>query len=115
MELLVYPTFSPEKLTAWRTPPKARSEVQDGLHEIVRKESASRFAKIARHIKDAEQKELLPKDEATGARHAKKTIGQTLSPILDGWIKKVENAEAVDFSATEMLKYLKSARALIKS
>jgi hypothetical protein len=33
---------------------------------------------------------------------------------LTAWIDKVEKAEAVTFSATEMVKYLKSASALIK-
>jgi hypothetical protein len=114
MKALVYPTFSPDMLAAYTAPPKGLSDIQKAMREIVRTESASRFGKIARHIKTAEQEETMT-DETTGARHAKKTIGQTLAPILDAWIKKVENAEAVDFSATEMLKYLKSARVLIKS
>ena len=33
---------------------------------------------------------------------------------LTAWIDKVEKAEAVTFSATEMVKHLKSASALIK-
>lgn len=115
METLVYPTFSPDMLAAFLAPAKGLSDVQLGMRNHVRTESASRFGKIARYVAQAEQAELLPKDTTTGARQDKKTMGQTLAPILDAWIKKVENAEAVDFSATEMVKYLKSARVLIKS
>ena len=112
MKTLVYPTFSPDMLAAFLSPAKGLSDTQIGMRNHVRTDSASRYGKIKRYIKEAEVAELTPEDNATP--RAKKTMGQTLAPILDAWIKKVENAEAVDFSATEMLKYLKSARVLIK-
>ena len=72
----------------------------------------AKLVKVTSHVRKAEQDEMLSDDE----RGAKKVadMATRLKRDLTVWIDKVEKAEAVTFSATEMVKYLKSASALIK-
>ena len=75
-------------------------------------QTGAKLVKVTSHVRKAEQEELLSDDE----RGAKKVadMATRLKRDLTAWIDKVEKAEAVTFSATEMVKYLKSASALIK-
>jgi hypothetical protein len=75
-------------------------------------QTGAKLVKVTGHVRKAEQDEMLSDDE----RGAKKVadMATRLKRDLTAWIDKVEKAEAVTFSATEMVKYLKSASALIK-
>lgn len=75
-------------------------------------QTGAKLVKVTSHVRKAEQDEMLSDDE----RGAKKVadMATRLKRDLTAWIDKVEKAEAVTFSATEMVKYLKSASALIK-
>lgn len=74
--------------------------------------TGAKLVKVTSHVRKAEQDELMTDDE----RGAKKVsdMATRLKRDLSAWIDKVEKAEAVTFSATEMVKHLKSASALIK-
>jgi hypothetical protein len=52
-------------------------------------------------------------DDERGARKVA-DMGTRLKRDLTRWIEKVEKAEAVTFSATQMLQHLRAASALIK-
>lgn len=75
-------------------------------------QTGAKLVKVTSHVRKAEQEEMLSDDE----RGAKKVsdMATRLKRDLTAWIDKVEKAEAVTFSATEMVKFLKSASALIK-
>jgi hypothetical protein len=75
-------------------------------------QTGAKLVKVTGHVRNAEREEELTDDE----RGAKKVsdMATRLKRDLTKWIDKVEKAEAVTFSATEMVKYLKSASALIK-
>ena len=72
----------------------------------------AKLIKVTSHVRKAEQDELMSDDE----RGAKKVsdMATRLKRDLAAWIDKIEKAEAVTFSATEMVKHLKAASALIK-
>jgi hypothetical protein len=72
----------------------------------------SKLAKVTKYVRKAEQDALMTDDER-GARKVS-DMATRLKRDLSVWIDKVEKAEAVTFSATEMVKHLKSAAALIK-
>jgi hypothetical protein len=72
----------------------------------------SKLAKVTKYVRKAEQDALMSDDER-GARKIS-DMATRLKRDLSVWIDKVEKAEAVTFSATEMVKHLKSAAALIK-
>ena len=78
----------------------------------VAQQTGSKLSKVTSYVKRAEQEEMMTDDE----RGAKKVsdMATRLKRDLTAWIDKVEKAEAVTFSATEMVKHLKSAAALIK-
>jgi hypothetical protein len=67
---------------------------------------------VIQHVRKAEQEEQMTDDER-GARKVA-DMGTRLKRDLTRWIEKVEKAEAVTFSATQMLQHLRAASALIK-
>lgn len=93
-------------------PHTARTDEEKVTARWIQTETGSRYGKIVRHVKKAEQEEAMTDDE----RGAKKVadLATRLKKDLTYWIEKVEKAEAVTFSATQMIKYLKDASALIK-
>lgn len=78
----------------------------------VQQQMGTRLNRVAQYVKKAEDDEAMTDDER-GARKVA-DMATRLKRDLTAWIDKVEKAEAVTFSATEMVKYLKSAAALIK-
>lgn len=78
----------------------------------VQQQMGVRLARVQQYVKKAEDEENMSDDER-GARKVA-DMATRLKRDLTAWIDKVEKAEAVTFSATEMVKYLKSAAALIK-
>ena len=75
-------------------------------------QTGAKLATVTKYVRKAEQDELMSDDER-GARKVS-DMATRLKRDLSAWIDKVEKAEAVTFSATEMVKYLKAASALIK-
>ena len=93
-------------------PNTAMSDEQKVTKRWIIQQTGSRLSRVIKHVKKAELEETLTDAE----RGAKKVsdMATRLKRDLTSWIDKVEKAEAVTFSATEMVKYLKSASALIK-
>jgi hypothetical protein len=75
-------------------------------------QTGSKLTKVTSYVRKAEQEELLT-DEERGAKKVS-DMATRLKRDLAAWIDKVQKAEAVTFSATEMVKHLKAAEALIK-
>ena len=93
-------------------PNTAMSDEQKVTKRWIIQQIGSRLSRVVKHVKKAELEETMTDAE----RGAKKVsdMATRLKRDLASWIDKVEKAEAVTFSATEMIKYLKSASALIK-
>ena len=93
-------------------PLTACSDEEKVTRRFVQTERTSRLGKVVRHVKKSEVEEMMTDDE----RGAKKVadMATRLKRDLTVWIEKVEKAEAVTFSAVEMVKALKAASALIK-
>lgn len=78
----------------------------------VQQQIGAKLATVTKYVRKAEQEELMT-DEERGTKKVS-DMATRLKRDLTAWIDKVEKAEAVTFSATEMVKHLKSAAALIK-
>jgi hypothetical protein len=93
-------------------PVTALSDEEKVTRRFVTTEMGSRLGKVIRHVAAAEKEEMMTDDER-GARKVA-DLATRLKRDLTAWIDKVEKAEAVTFSATQMVKHLKDAAALIK-
>ena len=93
-------------------PNTAMSDEQKVTKRWIIQQIGSRLSRVVKHVKKAELEETMTDAE----RGAKKVsdMATRLKRDLASWIDNVEKAEAVTFSATEMVKYLNSASALIK-
>jgi hypothetical protein len=109
---LVYPSFTLLEVALYQGAAKGLSTSELGTKKHVASEIGARYGKICRHVAKSEADELTQEESKS---YARKSIGTNLSKVLDGWTKKIENADSVDFSATLMLEYLRKARALIKN
>jgi hypothetical protein len=105
-------SFTKTEQSIMALPATTLSDEQKVTKRWVQQQIGSRLNRVVQHVKKAEDDELLSDDD----RGAKKVsdMATRLKRDLTSWIDKVEKAEAVTFSATEMVKYLKSASALIK-
>lgn len=88
------------------------SEQERVARRVIRQEMGAKYASVVKYLVRAERAETMT-DEERGAK-ARASIGTRLRRDLTAWIDRIEKAEAVDFSATEMIKALKSAIVLIK-
>lgn len=113
MASVVMLSFTKTEQAIYATPMGNLSEEQKVTKRFVTTERGARYAKVVRHLSKAERDAEMSDDEREA--QARKTIGQKLKADLERWIDKIEKAEAVDFSATQMLEALKSAKALIKN
>lgn len=113
MASVVMLTFTKTEQAIYATPMGQLNEEQRVTKRFVTTERGARYAKVVRHIAKAEREAEMTDEEREA--NARKTIGQRLRADLERWIDKIEKAEAVDFSATQMLEALKSAKALIKN
>jgi hypothetical protein len=93
-------------------PHTARSDEEKITARWVDQQIGSRLNRVIQHVKKSEQDELMTDDER-GARKVA-DMATRLKRDLTVWIEKIEKAEAVTFSATQMIKHLKDATALIK-
>lgn len=105
-------SFTKIEQTIAAKPLTACSDEDRVTRRFVQTERNSRLGKVVRHIKKAEDEETMTDDER-GARKVA-DMATRLKKDLAVWIEKIEKAEAVTFSATQMIKLLKDASALIK-
>jgi hypothetical protein len=105
-------SFTKLEQAIYAKPRTALSDEEKVTARFVQTELGSRLGKVARHVKQSEKDEQMTDAE----RGAKKTaeLATRLKKDLTYWIDKVEKAEAVTFSATQMVQHLKAASALIK-
>ena len=109
---IIMPSFTKLEQSIYAKPTASLDETERVTKRWVTTEIGSKLGKIARHIKKAEDDETLSDDEKGAKRVA--DMATRLKRDLTKWIDKVEKAEAVTFSATQMVKILKEASALIK-
>jgi hypothetical protein len=93
-------------------PTTALSDEQKVTKRYVQAQLGVKLGRVSKYVKASEMAETMT-DEEKGAKKVS-DMATRLKRDLTAWIDKVEKAEAVTFSATEMVKYLKSASALIK-
>jgi hypothetical protein len=93
-------------------PHTALSDEEKVTKRWIQQQLGSRLAVVQKHVTRSEKEETMT-DEERGARKVA-DLATRLKRDLTSWIDKVEKAEAVTFSATQMVKYLKDASALIK-
>jgi hypothetical protein len=93
-------------------PTTALSDEQKVTKRYVQAQLGVKLGRVSKYVKASEMAETMT-DEEKGAKKVS-DMATRLKRDLTAWIDKVEKAEAVTFSATEMVKYLKNASALIK-
>jgi len=105
-------SFTKTEQAIMAKPTTSLSDEEKVTKRWIIQQTGAKLVKVTGHVRKAEQEEMMTDDE----RGAKKVsdMATRLKRDLTAWIDKVEKAEAVTFSATEMVKYLKSASALIK-
>lgn len=105
-------SFSKAEQAIMAKPQTALSDEEKVTKRWVQQQIGSRLNRVIQHVKKAEDDEAMTDDER-GARKVA-DLATRLKRDLTAWIDKVEKAEAVTFSATQMVKHLKDAAALIK-
>ena len=105
-------SFTKTEQAIMAKPQTSLSDEEKVTKRWIVQQTGSKLTKVTSYVRKAEQEELMSDDER-GARKVS-DMATRLKRDLSVWIDKVEKAEAVTFSATEMVKYLKSAAALIK-
>jgi hypothetical protein len=105
-------SFTKAEQAIMAKPATSLSDEEKVTKRWIIQQTGAKLVKVTGHVRKAEQEELLS-DEERGAKKVS-DMATRLKRDLTAWIDKVEKAEAVTFSATEMVKYLKSASALIK-
>jgi hypothetical protein len=105
-------SFTKTEQAIMAKPATSLSDEEKVTKRWIIQQTGAKLVKVTGHVRNAEREEELTDDE----RGAKKVsdMATRLKRDLTKWIDKVEKAEAVTFSATEMVKALKSAAALIK-
>ena len=104
--------FSKVDQSIMALPTTALSDEQKVTKRYVQAQLGVKLGRVSKYVKASEMAETMT-DEEKGAKKVS-DMATRLKRDLTSWIDKVEKAEAVTFSATEMVKYLKSASALIK-
>ena len=105
-------SFSKAEQAIMAKPAAALSDEEKITRRWVMQQVGSRLSRVTQHVRKAEQEEQMTDDER-GARKVA-DLATRLKKDLSYWIEKIEKAEAVTFSATQMIKHLKDAQALIK-
>lgn len=105
-------SFTKLEQAIYAKPTTSLSDEEKVTKRFVTTEMGSRLGKVARYVNKAEAEEMMTDDER-GARKVA-DMATKLKKDLSVWIEKIEKAEAVTFSATQMIKHLKDASALIK-
>lgn len=105
-------SFSKAEQAIKAKPQTALTDEEKVTKRWVDQQIGSRLNRVIQHVKKAEQEEAMSDDER-GARKVA-DMATRLKRDLSAWIDKIEKAEAVTFSATQMIQHLKAASALIK-
>ena len=105
-------SFTKTEQAIMAKPQTALGDEEKVTKRWVQQQVGSRLNRVVQHVKKAEDEEAMSDDER-GARKVA-DLATRLKRDLTAWIDKVEKAEAVTFSATQMVKILKDASALIK-
>lgn len=105
-------SFTKTEQTIAAKPITACTDEEKVTRRFVATETGSRLGRVIRHVAAAEKEEMMT-DEERGAKKVA-DLATRLKKDLTYWVEKIEKAEAVTFSATQMIKYLKDASALIK-
>jgi hypothetical protein len=105
-------SFTKLEQAIYAKPRTALSDEEKVTVRFIQTEMGSRLSRVLKYVRQSEKDEQMTDDE----RGAKKTaeLATKLKKDLTYWIEKVEKAEAVTFSATQMIQHLKAASALIK-
>ena len=105
-------SFTKAEQAIMAKPATALSDEEKVTRRWIIQQTGSRLSRVTQHVRKAEQEEQMTDDER-GARKVA-DLATRLKKDLSYWIEKIEKAEAVTFSATQMIKHLKDAQALIK-
>ena len=105
-------SFTKTEQAIMAKPQTALSDEEKVTKRWVQQQIGSRLNRVVQHVKKAEDDEAMTDDERGARKFA--DLATRLKRDLTAWIDKVEKAEAVTFSATQMVKLLKDASALIK-
>jgi hypothetical protein len=105
-------SFTKTEQAIMAKPQTALSDEEKVTKRWIQQQVGSRLNRVIQHVAKAEAEEAMSDDER-GARKVA-DLATRLKRDLTKWIDKVEKAEAVTFSATQMVKALKDASALIK-
>jgi hypothetical protein len=105
-------SFTKVEQTIMAKPTTSLSDEEKITKRWIINQTGAKLVQVTKYVRKAEQDELLSDDER-GARKVS-DMATRLKRDLTAWIDKVEKAETVTFSATEMVKFLKAASALIK-
>ena len=105
-------SFSKVERAIMAKPTTALTDEEKVTKRFVQQQQGSRLTRIIQYVRRAEQEELMS-DEERGTRK-RIALEVSLKRDLTRWIDRVEKAEAVTFSATKMLEFLKGANALLK-
>jgi hypothetical protein len=105
-------SFTKTEQAIMAKPQTSLSDEEKVTKRWIQQQIGNRLSRVAQYVKKAEDDEAMGDDER-GARKVA-DLATRLKRDLTKWIDKVEKAEAVTFSATQMVKALKDASALIK-
>ena len=99
-------SFTKTEQAIMAKPTTSLSDEEKVTKRWIVQQTGAKLVKVTSHVRKAEQEEMMTDDE----RGAKKVsaMATRLKRDLTAWIDTVETAEAVTFSATEMVKYLES-------
>lgn len=104
-------SFTKAEQAIMAKPQTALSDEEKITKRWIQQQTGSRLTRVIQHVKKAEIEETMTDDERGARRTA--SMSTRLRRDLSAWVDKIEKAEAVDFSAVEMVKLLKSAIVLI--
>ena len=105
-------SFTKTEQAIMAKPQTSLSDEEKVTKRWIQQQIGSRLNRVIQFVKRAETEEALGDDEREARRVA--SLETRLKRDLAKWIDKVEKAEAVTFSATQMLQHLKAASAMLK-
>lgn len=107
-EGIVIPSLSKEAQKLLTADIKTLTENQKEFRRKISMEVGARLGKIARHLRARER------EEEENSPRSRSTLEERLRKDLGALIIRVQKAEKVSFSATNMIKHLTEALALVK-
>jgi hypothetical protein len=105
-------SFTKTEQAIMAKPHTSLSEEERISKRWIQQQMGARFTRVEQYVKKSELEEMLSDEEREARKVA--SLETRLKKSLTDWIDKVEKAEAVTFSATQMLQHLKAASAMLK-